>query len=141
MAPNINPIFTGTPSISFSSASINTANNTADITSGSIYPVFTAGSNGSFVREVRIKAQPATSTIATVARLWINNGGSTGNSSNSSLFAELGLPATTTSSNSALPDFSIPVNVALPSSYQLILTIGTSAGSGAFDACAIGGDY
>lgn len=142
MPANTSPIFTRTADIQFVE-SMTVANNTIDITTGTSYLVFTAdATEGGFLREIRIKAQPSQNTAATVARVWINNGLTTGTSGNSALFTEAGIPATTASASNAQPDFIIPLNIALPAGYRVYLTFGTApGGSGEFTAVSIGGKY
>lgn len=142
MAANTNPIYSRTADIQWITG-ITAANTNADLTAGTSYLVFTAdATEGGFVREVRIKANPANNTAATVARLWMNNGSTLATAANSTLIAELAIPATTASNTVAQPDFSIPVNMALPAGYRLYLTLGTApGGSGAFTAAGIGGKY
>lgn len=142
MPANIDPIYTKAPDIQWITG-ITAANNTADITSGTSYLIFTAdATNGGFVREVRITPNPANNTAATVARLWLNNGSTIATLANSVKLTEVGIPATTASATAAVPDFAIPLNMALPLGYKLYLTIGTApGGSGAFAAAAIGGKY
>jgi len=142
MVANTNPIYSRTADIQWITG-ITAANTNADLTAGTSYLVFTAdATEGGFVREVRIKANPANNTAATVARLWMNNGATLATAANSALIAELAIPATTASNTVAQPDFSIPVNMALPAGYRLYLTLGTApGGSGAFTAAGIGGKY
>lgn len=105
------------------------ANNTIDLTSGTSYLIATAdATNGGWVREVRVKVSPANNSAATVLRLWINNGSSTGTSANSALFSEISLGATTATATGALPDFSFGLNLALPPGYRLYATMGTAVG-------------
>lgn len=119
------------------------ANNTADLTTGTSYLGFTAdATNGGFVREARLKANPANNTAATVWRIWINNGSTLGTAANSMLFCEIGIPATTTSATAPQPDFIATLNFALPAGYRIYFTLGTApGGSGAFIGCVIGGKY
>jgi len=142
MAANTSPIYTGTPDVQWSSA-MTAANNTLDITSGTSYLVFTAdATNGGFVREIRMKADPANNTAATVARVWVNNGSSTGTAANSAFLTEISIPATTASASAANPDFIIPIYFPLPAGYKLYMTLGTApGGSGQFTAIGIGGKY
>lgn len=142
MAANTAPIYTRTADIQWITA-ITAANTTLDITSGTSYLVFTAdATEGGFVREVRIKASPANNTAATVARVWLNNGSTTGTAANSALITEVAIPATTASNSAALPDIIVPINMALPAGYRIYLTLGTApGGSGQFTATAIGGKY
>lgn len=142
MAANTSPIFSRAPDIQWAE-SIVTANNTLDLSSGTSYLVFTAdATEGGFVRELRIKANPANNTAATVVRVWINNGGSLATPANSALLTEIGLPATTASATQPNPDFIVPLNIALPPGYTIYVTIGTApGGSGEFTATAIAGKY
>lgn len=142
MAANTAPIYTRTADIQWITA-ITAANTTLDITSGTSYLVFTAdATEGGFVREVRIKASPANNTAATVARIWLNNGSTTGTAANSALITEVTIPATTASNSAALPDIIVSLNMALPAGYRIYLTLGTApGGSGQFTATAIGGKY
>ena len=141
-APNSEPIFSRVADIQFAE-SIVTANNTIDITSGTSYLVFTADStNGGFVRNARVKVNPANSSAATVVRFWLNNGSTTGTSSNSALIGELGLPATTTSATAPQADFDYGLNMALPPGYAIYVTVGTAPGGSAELTCTIfGGKY
>lgn len=142
MPANNQPIYTKVGDIQWV-VNMTAANNTIDLTSGTTYTVFTADStNGGFVREVRLKANPSQNTAATVLRVWINNGSTVATDTNSALFTEAGIPATTTSAANPQPDFIVPVNLALPPGYKLILTLGTApGGSGEFMATAVGGKY
>ena len=142
MAANISPIFSRTPDIQWVE-SITAANNTIDLTSGTSYLVFTAdATEGGYLREVRIKANPANNTAATVVRLWVNNGSTLSTSSNSALISESCIPALTASAVNPQPDFVIPMNLALPPGYRIYLTIGTApGGSGEFTATGIGGKF
>lgn len=151
MPANTFPIFSKEPDVSFNTSQITGAYNFADLTnsanSHAIYTIYTAtstgnGGEGSWVREVRIKAQPGTNTAATVARLWLNNGGALTTAANSSLITEISLPATTTSATAAQPDFVIPVNMAIPKDHRLHLTLGTTTGVGAYlSTTTIAGEY
>lgn len=142
MAANTAPIYTLLGDIQWI-GDITAANTNQDITSGTSYLVFTAdATNGGYVREIRVKANPANNTAATVVRIWVNNGSTTGTAANSALLTEAGIPATTASNTQAQPDFIIPINFALPPGYKLYLTLGTApGGSGEFTATAIGGKY
>lgn len=142
MAANVEPIYSKIGDIQWA-VDMTAGNNTADITTGTSYLVFTAdATNGGFVREMRIKAQPGNNTAATVARVWINNGSTTGTSSNTSFFTETTIAGTTASATASLPDTVIPLNFALPPGYKLYLTFGTApGGSGKFSATVIGGKY
>lgn len=139
MPANTAPIFTLTPSIEWTSG-VATANNTGDLTSGTIYPVFTAGTNGSYVQKIRIRHAGANSA-ATVGRVWINNGSTTTTASNNTLFDEITIAANATFvTNAASTNYELPLNFALPPNYVVYFTIG-AATAGGLDVTIIGGDY
>lgn len=142
MAANVSPIYTRTGDIQWA-VNMTAANNTIDITTGTTYTVFTAdATEGGFVKELRLKANPSQNTAATVLRVWINNGSAVGTDTNSTLITEIGIPATTTSATAAQPDFIVPLNIALPAGYKIIVTLGTApGGTGEFMCTAIGGKY
>lgn len=140
--PNSEPIYSRVGDIQWIE-SATAANNTIDITTGTSYLVFTAdATNGGYVRELRVKVNPANSSVATVIRFWINNGATTGTSSNSSIFGELGMPATTTSAVNAQPDFVYPMGFALPATYRIYATMGTAVGGSCeLSITAVAGKY
>lgn len=137
MAQNTAPIFTQTPRLGF--GIINTVNNTFDMSSGTSASLFVAGSSGSYVSKIRVK--PSGSTAATVLRFFLNSG-STTTSTNNSLYAELSIPAITTSATLAQNDFEVPLNIAIPASYAIYGVSATAPGAGTgFEVTTIGGDY
>ena len=142
MAANIAPIYSRAPDVQWIGAIV-TANNTLDITSGTSYLVYTAdATNGGFVEEIRVKADPANNTAATVFRFWLNNGSTTATAANSTFIGEMGVPATTASASAPLADWVFAVNKPLPAGYKIYLTIGTApGGSGQFSATAFAGKY
>jgi hypothetical protein len=140
--PNTDPIFSKVGDIQWA-VNMTAANNTIDITTGTTYTVATAdATNGGYFRELRLKVNPSQSSAATVLRVWINNGSAVGTDTNSTLYGELGVPATTTSAVNAQPDFIYPLGFALPAGYKIIVTLGTAPGGSAEFMCmAIGGKY
>ena len=142
--PNSEPIFSRVADIQWK-GDILTANNNQDLTTGgsTSYEVFVADStNGGFVRNARVKANPANNTAATVVRFWLNNGSTTGTAANSALIGELGLPSTTASASAPQADFDYGLNMALPPGYKIYVTIGTApGGSGEFTCTVFGGKY
>lgn len=140
--PNRAPIFGRVASIQWID-SITAANTNADITSGTSYLVYTAdATNGSYVLFLRLKAQPGNNTAATVLRVWLNNGSTTGTAANSTLLAELTISATTTSNTAQQTDFTVPLGIPIPPGYKIYVTVGTApGGSGKFMASVVGEDY
>jgi hypothetical protein len=139
MPANTAPIFTLRPEIMWN-VSITAANNTGDLTSGTVYPVFTAGTEGSYVQKIRFRHTGANSA-ATVARVWINNGSTTATAVNNTLFDEITIAANATfTTNAASTNYELPLMFALPPNYIIYVTIGAAA-AGGIDATVIGGDY
>jgi hypothetical protein len=141
MPANTAPIFSAKGAIQWNPAILNTANTAKDGT-GTVATVFTgnaAGNNaGNFVQ--KLVARPLGTNVATVLRLFINNGSVNTTAANNSLIAELTLPATTLSEIAALPDYVLPLNFAVPAGYKLNATIGTTVAAG-FAVTIIGGEY
>lgn len=147
MAQNTNPIFPLTPIntwVSGTGATAGTpgltANTTTDLTAGTNYgPIFTGkavdGSRLDF-----IKVRPLGTNVATVIRIWINNGSATGTAANNTLYLERTLSATTVSQTAEQPDIILPLNISLPAGYKIYATFGTAVAAG-FHLTAIGGDY
>ena len=141
MAANTSPIFVLTGDNQWITGIV-TANATADITSGTSYLVYTAPTDGGYVEGVKVKANPANNTIATVMRFWINNGSTTGTAANSALYGEMTIPATTASISLANPEFYFPMDIMLLATHRIYITVATApGGSGAFTAIAVAGKY
>lgn len=127
MAANTVPIYPHVPGIGWATAI--TAANTAMDGTGTVTTVFTAdATDGSWVYEIRLKA--AGTNVATVARIFINNGSTNATASNNALFEEITLAATTASNVAALSTYTIPVNRALPPGYKLHVVLGTAVAAG-----------
>lgn len=137
MAANTQPIFTASADTQWS-VSATTANTTKDLSVGTSYLVFTAGLNGGYVQRMRFR--PLGTNVATVARIFINNGSSTTGATNNALWDEISLAATTLSETSALSTYEIPLNFAIPAGYKLYATLGTAVAAGYTITC-IGGKY
>ena len=139
MAINTSPIFSATGDIQWTTVQT-AANTTYDGTVGTPAIVFSASIDGGFVQRIRFRASG--SATATVARIFINNGQSTGSLGNNVLFDEITLASTTVSQTAATATYELPLNIALPAGYRILTTLGTvqSAGGGWY-ATAIGGSY
>jgi len=147
MAQNTNPIFPLTPVNTWvSGAAANaatpgvTANTTKDLTSGTIYgPIFTGKAvDGSRIDFIKVRALGT--NVATVIRIWINNGSATGTAANNALYLERTLSSTTNSETAELPDIILPLGISLAAGYRVYATFGTAVAAG-FHLTAIGGDY
>ena len=138
MPANTAPIFTLLPAIEWSNTNITAANTTTDLTSGTVYDVFTASTNGSYVQKIRFRHLGT--NVATVVRVFINNGSATTTVANNSLWDEITIAANTVSQTAAATNYELPLNFALPPSYRIYVTTGTILAAG-LEAVVIGGDY
>jgi len=120
-------------------------------TTGHSGTLASGGTAGKRIDRVRFMAEGT--NVATVCRLFLNNGSSNGTSGNNVLIAEIALPATT-ASNSALINATIKelptpqtdtafdltaFPIIIPPSYVLMACLGTAVAS-FWDLCAMGGD-
>jgi hypothetical protein len=140
MAQNTNPIFPLVPVVTWVNAAGLVANTTTDLTAGTNYNSnFTANAtNGSRVDFIRVRTLGT--NVATVIRVWINNGSTTATAANNTQFFERTLAATTVSQVAELPDVILPINVSLPAGYKIYYTFGTAVAAG-YGIQVVGGDY
>ena len=138
MPANTNPIYTLAPDIEWGAYALSAANTTKSGT-GTVLTVFTAdATNGGYVNKIRFRA--AGTNVATVARVFINNGADNSVSANNVLYDELTLPATTLSETAQLTNQEIVWNLALPAGYKINTTLGTAVAAGYY-VSVIGGKY
>jgi hypothetical protein len=128
MALNSSPVFGSTPVNSWDTAGALTAANTNMDGTGTVQTIFTAGADGAFVEKVI--AKPVGTNVATVLRIFVNNGSSTTSAANNKLIAELGLQAITGSNSQAQLDFEKILNLRLAPSYRITCCIGTAVANG-----------
>jgi len=146
MAQNTSPIFPLVPAVTWVSGTAATAgtpgltaNTTTDLTAGTIYgPIETAGTNGTRLDFIKVRALGT--NVATVIRIWINNGSATTTAANNTLYLERTLSSTTASQTAELPDILLPLNISLPSGYRVYATFGTAVAAG-YHLTAVAGDY
>jgi hypothetical protein len=127
--------FPKTPKIEWGTIS---AANTAKDGTGTVVTIFTAGGYGSWVRSISISALGT--NVATLVRIFINNGGTNATATNNTLLREFQLPASTLSETTQQVPWEIPINKALPNGYKLNVTLGTAVAAG-YAVSANGGDY
>ena len=150
-APNITPIYSKAGQINWGAADgdggtagpLKTANTAKDGT-GTTLTIFTAdATNGGRIERLVIRA--AGTNVATVLRVWVNNGSSSATIANNMPLCEITCAATTLSEVAALADpfTTISPNVfplVLPAGYKLICAIGTTVSAG-LRVGTIGGVY
>ena len=144
MAANTIPIYSKAGQIAWSG--ILTSANTAKDGTGTVETIFTAGADGGRVERIRIRALGT--NVATVLRIFINNGSANSTAGNNTLYAEITLAATTLSETSALlttNEFPSAADttafpLVLPAGYKLLATLGTAIAAGV-KITAIGSTY
>src|SRR3990167_11544576 len=125
MVANTKPVFPLTPVMPVGKTL--SAANTAKDGTGTMVTLYTAGPNGSKVGSVQI-AYTGTS-VATVLRLFINNGLTNATAANNSLYKSFTIPANTLSEVAAAADLTFELGFTLPPEYKLLATIGTTVAS------------
>lgn len=135
---NTRPIYSRSPDVQWGAAAI-TAANTAKGGTGTVTTVFTAdATNGGRVERLKVRA--AGTNVATVLRVFINNGSTNATAANNILYTEATIAATTLSEVAALADNDISLNLSLPAGYKLNVVIGTAVAAGLY-VTAVGGKY
>ena len=149
MAGNTTPIYSRVGDIQWGAADgdggaagpLKTANTAKDGT-GTVLTVFTAdATNGGRVDRISIRA--VGTNVATVLRVFVNNGSTNSTVANNTLVTEITCPATTISEVAQLADVTIsgtPFPLVLPPGYKLLVTIGTTVAAG-LRVTAHGGKY
>lgn len=136
-APNTLSLYSRVGDIQWAAA-ILTANTAMDGT-GTVATAFTAdATNGGFVQRLRLKS--IGTNIATVARIFINNGLTNATPANNTLLDEITLPATTASATLATATFEVPLGFALPPGYKINVVLGTTVAAG-WVPTVVGGKY
>jgi hypothetical protein len=128
MAMNTAPVFGAAPMVNWDAAGALTAANTNMDGTGTLQTVFTAGADGAFLE--KIVARTAGTNVASVLRIFVNNGGSNAVAANNKLVAEMSLPATTATSAAAQQDYEKIMNLRVPGGYRVMVCIGTAVAAG-----------
>ncbi len=137
MAANTSPIFCDSPRSS--GITTGTSANTAVDGTGTVATAFTAGADGSKIDEIRLSHLGT--NIATVLRIFVNNGATNATAGNNWLIYETTMAANTLSQTAASVQQVIPFsNLVLPAGYKINATVGTAIASGIM-VVAKGGDY
>jgi hypothetical protein len=132
---NTNPLFPLTPKIGFGKV---LTTNTATDGTGTTVAIYTAGSNGSRIDQITL--EHLGTNIATVLRLFINNGASVGTATNNSLFYEATMAANTISQVAASIPVAFSPGLTLPASYVIYASVGTTIAAG-IQVTITGGDF
>jgi hypothetical protein len=101
--------------------------------------VFTAHATaGSYIQRLRFKA--GGTNVATVARVFINNGSANTIATNNVFYGEVSLPATTAIATAATVDIDYPLNFALKPGFRIYIGLGTAVAAG-WVVTPMAGDY
>ncbi len=143
MAANTAPIFTKAGNVSKDNAgamapTLTTAAADYDGTGANNALVFTAGADGSFIQRLRFVA--AGSNVATVARVYVNNGSTNGTAANNAPYGQVPLGATTASNTTSTPEPDYPMNFMLPAGYTIYVGLGTTVAAG-WSVFPVAGNY
>ena len=138
MAANTSPISPGTPAESWNATPLTSANTATDGT-GTVGTIITAGANGTRVNRLRIVHRGT--NVATVMRIFENNGLTNATPANNNLVAEVTVPANTISQVAASVQIDLWLNIVLKPGYKLNYTIGTAVAAGHSVSALDAGDY
>lgn len=116
---------------------IATANTAVDGT-GTVVTVFTAGAIGA--RLDYIKFWALGTNVATVARVFLNNGSTNATAGNNTMIGQITLPPTTLNNAAALAEQVLNLDISIPAGYVVNIVIGTTVAAG-YAITAFGGDY
>lgn len=144
MAANTAPIYTLLGDVSNNDgttfgAAITTA--TGDYTGASANHVLVHtgdATNGSYVRRLRFQA--IGTNVATVARIYINNGSANTSAANNVIYGQQSLPATTASNTAATVEIDYPMELALPPGFRIYVGVATTVAAG-WVCTAVAGQY
>ena len=134
MAANIDPIYSLKGDVSNNSgtgmnALVTAAANDYTGAGANNSLVFTAdATNGSYVERLRFK--PGGTNIASVARIFINNGLTPGTAANNVFYGEISLPATTAIATAATVEIDYPLGFVLPAGFRIYFGLGTAVAAG-----------
>lgn len=136
MSANTTPIFPKVGNIG--SGSVATANTALDGT-GTTTLLFTADeTNGSRVDSLKVKHLGT--NVATVLRLFINNGSTPSTAANNSLYLERTIAANTLAQTAESVEYDLALDLVLPPGYRLYASVGTTVAAG-LQCTVLGGNY
>lgn len=136
--PNFAPIFTVTPRAAWATL---TAANTAKDGTGTTLLIMTAdATNGGNLSTIVF--EPLGTNVATVARIFLNNGLTPATAANNTLIGQVGLSSTTISevNTNTMPPFERIFNRAIPPGYRVYVCLATAVAAG-WQVTALSGDY
>lgn len=144
MGPNNTPIYTKVGDVSSNgttgmASDLTTATGDYTGVSANHQLVFTSDStNGGYVYKLRFQAKGT--NVASVARIYINNGSTNATATNNSFYGQISLPATTATNTAATVEIDYPIGIALNPGFRIYVGLGTTVAAG-WVCTAVGGKY
>lgn len=136
MVANVSPIFLLTPIMAWGSL---LAANTAMDGTGTVLTVFTADAvNGGYLERIRFR--PLGTNVASLARIFLNNGLTNATVANNSLIDDILLPVSTLSQTAQQLGVDWFLNRQIPVGYKLNVTLATAVAAG-WQMSSMGGNY
>jgi hypothetical protein len=138
MAASTTPIYCRLAKIGIM-GTLTAANTSKTGAAGTISTQFTAdATNGS--RLEKLVFQPIGTNVATVARVFVNNGGATGTAANNTYYRDITIPAATITEVASMIASEVILDLVLPPAYTVFCTIATAVAAG-IAITGVGGDY
>lgn len=143
MPANVDPIFSKNGDVSNNATTgmnqlVTAVANDYTGVSGNNSLIFTAGANGSYIDRIQFKA--GGTNVASVARIFINNGSTPGTAANNVFYGEISLPITTAIATTATVDLVYPMGFAINAGFRIYFGLGTAVAAG-WVATVVAGDY
>lgn len=141
---NNNPIFTSGIDIKWTTSTLSSvvtgaSSNAYNGTSATVL-IFSAGVNGAFVQ--KLVGEAMGTNIASVLRVYINNGQTSATEANNVLYNQYSLPVTTQSNITATAHIEVPLLLQLPPNYTIYAGIASTANlASGWKITAVGGEY
>jgi hypothetical protein len=144
MAISTDPIFIGSGDLSTNGTTgmatdlLTATGDYTGISANHVLVFTSATTEGSYIRRLRFQAKGT--NVASVARIFINNGSTNATATNNSFYGQVTLPATTANSAGATVEVDYPLEFALNPAWRIYVGLGTTVAAG-WVCTAIGGKY
>ena len=136
--PNTAPIFSKVGRAAWAAI---TAANTAKDGTGTVATIMTADAvEGGFLHKIIV--EPSGTNVASIVRVFMNNGLTSATPANNTLIAQIGLPAATLSevAVATMTPVERVFNIPVPPGYKINVVLATAVAAG-WHATSISGDY
>ena len=101
----------------------------------------TAGADGSYIKRIRFVYNGAAgNAVASVVRIYLNNGSANTTATNNQLIGQCSLPAITAIATAATAEVEVPLEMMIPATFRIYAGLGTAV-TGIWVGTCISGDY